>query len=329
MTSSSAIYAIRWLIRDTFRQALASRIFWLMFAASGLCILFCLSVGLENSQSLRYTDDIELHGGDGKPLTGANPKPGFMTVAFGALRFPLARDGEAGVHFLMVLLAKVVAGAFGLMLTLVWTAGFLPDFLQPSAASVLLAKPVPRWSLLVGKYLGVVLFVALQAVIFFGGTWVALGLKTGFWLPGYLAGIPLLVLSFAFIYSFTALLAVWTRSTVACIFGSILFWMVCFGINYGRHAAVTLHSLAPDAPPYPRSFKAITEVGYWIMPKPADMTILLDQSLNAKEHFANLDVLEAIQKTDEFNPDMALLTSVLFTLVMLAVAAHQLGKTEY
>jgi ABC-type transport system involved in multi-copper enzyme maturation permease subunit len=329
MNSPAAIYAIRWLIRDTFRQALASRIFWLMLAASSLCIVFCFSVGIENGASLRFKDDIELHGGDGKPLVGANPKPGFLTVAFGALRFPLARDGEAGVHFLMVLLAKVVAGAFGLMLALVWTAGFLPDFLQPDAASVLLAKPVPRWSLLVGKYLGVLLFVALQAAIFFGGTWVALGLKTGYWLPGYLAGIPLLVLSFAFTYSFAALLAVFTRSTIACIFGSILFWLVCFGINYGRHAAVTLPTLVPSAPAYPRSFTTLVEVGYWVLPKPADMVMLLDQSLNAREHFGNLPELEAVQKTDAFNPDLALLTSVLFSIVMLALAAHQLGKSEY
>src|SRR6516162_1157793 len=106
MNSSAAIYAIRWLVRDTFRQALASRIFWLMLAASGLCILFCLSVGLEGGQPLRPPGEIELYGCDGKPLTGANPKPGYLTVAFGALRFPLFRDGAAEVHFLVVLLAK-------------------------------------------------------------------------------------------------------------------------------------------------------------------------------------------------------------------------------
>ena len=34
-----------------------------------------------------------------------------------------------------------------------------------------MTKPAPRWSLVVGKYLGVVLFVALHAVLFVGGTW--------------------------------------------------------------------------------------------------------------------------------------------------------------
>jgi ABC-type transport system involved in multi-copper enzyme maturation permease subunit len=329
MNSSSAIYAIRWLIKDTFRQGLSSRIFWLMLGASGLCILFCLSVGIEGGDSLRYPGDIELHGGDGKPLTGSNPKPGYLTLAFGAMRFPLARDGTAAVHFLVVLLAKVVAGTAGLVLALVWTAGFLPEFLQPSAASVLLAKPVPRWSLLVGKYLGVLAFVTFQALVFFGGTWVALGAKTGHWLPGYLAGIPLLVLSFAFVYSFSALLAVLTRSTIACIFGSVLFWIVCFGMNYGRHAAVALPYLAPDALRYPASFNALVEVGYWVLPKPADLSMLLDQGLEAREHFGTPAEFEAVIKHNEFDPDLSVLTSVLFAAGMLAVAARQLRRVEY
>jgi len=40
MNLSAAIYAIRWLVRDTFRQARASGITWVMLAVSGVCILF-------------------------------------------------------------------------------------------------------------------------------------------------------------------------------------------------------------------------------------------------------------------------------------------------
>ena len=63
----------------------------------------------------------------------------------------------------MVLLG-LVADTGGILLALVWTAGFLPTFLEPGAASVLLAKPVPRWSLLAGKFLGILIFVAFQAL---------------------------------------------------------------------------------------------------------------------------------------------------------------------
>ena len=80
-------------------------------------------------------------------------------------------------------------------------------------------------------------------------TWLALGLKTGVWLYPYLVGIPVLVLHFAAIYSFSVLLGVCTRSTVACIFGAVLFWLVCWGINLGRHYTLAMSTLAPGTPP--------------------------------------------------------------------------------
>ena len=41
-------------------------------------------------------------------------------------------------------LAGVVADTAGVLLALLWTAGFLPTFLEPAAVTVLLAKPAPR-----------------------------------------------------------------------------------------------------------------------------------------------------------------------------------------
>ena len=55
-----------------------------------------------------------------------------------------------------------MADTLGLMLTLIWTAGFLPSFLEGRNICVLLAKPAPRWVLLVGKYVGVLAFVLFQ-----------------------------------------------------------------------------------------------------------------------------------------------------------------------
>src|SRR5262249_23044651 len=150
--------------------------------------------------------------------------------------------------FLQLLLAGGVADAAGLLLALVWTAGFLPTFLEPASASVLLAKPVPRWSLLAGKYLGVLAFVAFQATVFVGGTWLALAARTGIWDATYLLCIPVLLLHFAIFYSVSALIAVCTRSTVACVLGSVLFWFVCWGMNYGRHAALATPEMGGGAP---------------------------------------------------------------------------------
>lgn len=329
MSLPAALFVMRCLTADTFRQALASRVFWLMLAASGLCILFCLSVSITGPASLQPPSEIELYGGDDRPLTGPNPAPGEMTLGFGMLRVQLPRDAQTEVQLLEALLAKWVAGAAGMLLALVWTAAFLPDFLQPSAASVLLAKPLPRWILLAGKYLGVVVFVAFQAAIFVGGTWLALGLRTGLWTPGYLLAVPLLVLHFAMIYSVSVLLAVCTRSTVSCIFGSILFWLVCFGVNYARHATVAQPLLAPEAAPCSPLLQATVEASYWTMPKPADILILLDQALKAREHLGSVPAFETVVCLDAFRPEFALLTSLLFTLAILVIAAIQFTTLDY
>src|SRR5262249_27203237 len=57
MNLPAALYAIRWLVRDTFRQSLASRIFWVMLAVSALCVFVCLSVGVQGDVSLQRPDE--------------------------------------------------------------------------------------------------------------------------------------------------------------------------------------------------------------------------------------------------------------------------------
>ena len=129
-------------------------------------------------------------------------------LAFGAWRLPLSRDGQDMVHFILLVLGEGVFGIIGTLLALVLTAGFVPEFLQPGNATVLLSKPTPRWVLLLGKYLGVMTLLAFYVGVFVVGTWLALGLRTGFWVNSYLWGMPLLLLQVAAVYSFSAFLGV-------------------------------------------------------------------------------------------------------------------------
>src|SRR5262249_8059761 len=156
-------------------------------------------------------------------------------LGFGAYRAPLFRDGEAAVCFLELVLAQGVAGGGGILLALVFTAGVVPAFLDPRSSAVLLAKPVPRWLLLLGQAGGVLAFVGFQGAVFVLGTWVALGLRTGYWPAGYLLCLPVLLIHFGAVYSGSVLLGVSTRSTVVAVFGSVVLWLLCWGMNYGRH----------------------------------------------------------------------------------------------
>ncbi len=331
MNLAATIFALRWLINDTFRQSLAGRVFWIMLGVSALAIVFCLGISLEGG-TIRDRDMI-IESKTDKEVVDRVVDRGEMRLLFGMMKVEMHRGRMEEVRLVHVILAVWVAGALGLIMSLVWTASFIPEALQPSSAVVLLAKPAPRWLFLLGKYLGVVLFVAMQGLVFFLGTWMALGVKTGIWNNAYLLGWPLMVLQFAVFYSVSVVLAVTWRSTMACIVGVLLFWATSYGINYGRYAVLAWPTIAgPQATPLSPLARGLAETGYWIFPKPADYAILLEDLLDVDKDRATMSSYPEIQQAranGDFQPFGTLAASVLFALVMIVLAGRQFNDTEY
>ena len=225
MSSPEVIYAWRWLIRDTFRQSRANYVFWVMLAASALVIFFCLSVSIEGGEPLRPADDLEVR-----------PAHGQMSLAFGAWRIQLFRDGQAQVHFMLLLLAEWVAGAGGTLLALVWTAGFMPEFLQPANATVLAFQANAALGLAHGQVSGRIGLRRLSGHRLHRRHLArAADCARGSGSIAICGAFRLLLLHFAAVYSFSVFLAVCTRSILVCVFGSVAFWFLCWGMNYGRH----------------------------------------------------------------------------------------------
>jgi ABC-type transport system involved in multi-copper enzyme maturation permease subunit len=331
----SWITTVAWLVRDTFRQSLASGVCWLLLATTIICTLVCLSVTVDGQAQLQAPgenpeflprgdrDAADLAAKEGVPVVSGRVKLGFGTISV-----PLARDAKSAVCNLQLLFAGGVADTLGLLLTLVWTAGFLPQFLDRRHISVLLTKPAPRWCLLAGKYIGVLTFVLLHAVLFVGGTWLALGVRTGVWNASYWWCVPLLVLHFAIFFGFSLLLAVTTRSTVVCVFGSILFWFICWGMNFGRHTLVLAQQVAPEAT-FSTSLGWLAEAGYWILPKPADFSILLFDALDAQGFFRQQFDLQALRDAGLFSLELSILTSLAFTAYLFIASARQFATADY
>jgi ABC-type transport system involved in multi-copper enzyme maturation permease subunit len=324
MSSPEVIYVCRWLIRDTFRQALANRVFWVMLVANALAILFCLSIGIEEVEPLRIDNDpaIVQIGVRDDPKLATRPH-GYLTLVFGLWRLSLFRGGQEMVHYITLVLGEGVFGIFGTFLALVLTAGFMPEFLQPGNATVLLSKPAPRWVLLLGKYLGVMALLAFHVGLFVFGTWLALGLRTGFWVNGYLWGMPLLLLQVAAFYGFSAFLGVLTGSTLVCVIGSVLFWSMCWGMNYGRHQMV---ASASELPPQHFILRGLTEAGYWILPKPLDLGGILNAAVESGH---DIPLLKEVQDLGAFHPEWSILTSLAFAAAMIVLAAQQLASKDY
>ncbi len=350
------------LLGDTYRQAHASAVLWIMLSVTVLGFLLCLSVsvkGFENkgakedhpewlpknvTASFRPNEMLLFGGGDGSAFTalsyiylrdqlfrreaqrtGVQVAEGTLYLGFGMIEVQRSRDASDAVRNLQVLLASTMAGIVGMVLAIIWTAGFLPTFLEPSAAAVLLVKPTPRWVLLIGKYLGVVLFFGVQVLIFVVLTWLALGWRTGVWEPEYLMTAPILTLQFAIFYSFSVMLAVVTRNTVACAFGTLLFFVACIVMNTARHSLV-IHAGEPG---YLAHVPVVVEAGYWFLPKPVDLTIMLASILDASNYFQQMFEFRTLTQKQAFQPMMSLLASCLFMVGSLWIGAAQFNEIDY
>jgi ABC-type transport system involved in multi-copper enzyme maturation permease subunit len=386
MNAPAALYTIQWLIRDTFRQARASGILYLMTGITIVCMAVCITVrikepakipltGKERAESLPATFPRDaanvagtlpligaatsqgvlpgvqlaplLQGWEQTTVQGNRPlgaveytevvkvqtrnehvdvPHGYVEILFGAIPpIPLASDDTLPVRTVQIHLAGFVADGVGLLLALIWTAGFLPTFLEPSAVAVLLAKPIPRWSLLAGKFLGVLVYFGFQTTLFIGGTWLALSAATGYWDPIYFFCIPIVMLHFAVFFSFSAMLAVSTRSTAACVIGSIVFWMMCYAMNYGRHIAMLipeLHNMSP-------AFAFTLEAGYWLFPKPLDFHLILRDVLNADTLFARVVDTPKLIEQGAWRPVWSVVSSLATGVVLLSVAAYDFLTTDY
>lgn len=318
------IRTVRWMVRDTFRQSLASKLFWAMLGLTVLCSTFAVSVEVTGTERPRHPHELPLYLPKGQAADNVPEPQGTVSVGFGLVRYPVAKSRADSVRELQLWLAGVLADTAGVLLALLWTAGFLPSFLEPQAVTVLLAKPAPRWAILAGKYVGVVLFVALHATLFVAGTWLGMGLATDVWDVRYWLAVPLLVTNFAVFYAFSAFLAVCTRSTVVSVFGTLLFWLLCWAMNFThmRLAAVPVEGITPTA-----SF--LVDAGYWVLPKPLDLSSVFFDAMNAGAYSTPVPEVDAAKAKGAFQPELSVLASLAFGAGVLAVAAYEFRGMDY
>jgi ABC-type transport system involved in multi-copper enzyme maturation permease subunit len=333
MNGPTVIRLLFRLIQDTFRQARASGLLWMVLGVNGLCIFFCLSVSISGGTTIFQPGETRqfLPPGDQEAQDstkmarhGVEAPKGEFTMLFGLIRVRFIHYREELVHFLQLLLAAGVGGMVGILFLLIWTADFLPEFLKPGAILVLLAKPSPRGLLLVGKYVGVVVFVLSQCLLLVGGTWLALGVKTGVWDPSYLVCIPLLGIQFAVFFGFSLLLAVVWRDFYACVFGSIVFWFTCWGINFGRYLLV-LRWADDMAGPMAWAWEFL----YWLLPKPVDLVTIQFAAQQTEGYFTSVLDVKALHASGAFQPELSVVSSLLFAAGTLVLSILWFRRTDY
>ncbi len=100
----------------------------------------------------------------------------------------------------------------GLFMSLFATSSLIPSFLEKGSIDLLISKPLSRFQILMGRYLGAVAIVAFNIFYLIIFTWLILSLKTGIWNFGFLLAGVMIVLTFAVLFALMTFLGVTIRS---------------------------------------------------------------------------------------------------------------------
>lgn len=190
---------------DAYRQLNNRRLFWFTLALSTVLVLAFTLIGI-NERGVTVAGYVVLD----VLTTAVVPADAFYKFVF----------VQIGVKFWLTWAAAILA--------LISTAGIIPEFIAQSSIEITLAKPISRLRLFLTKYCAGMLFAALQVTLFSGASFLVIGLRGGSWEPRVFLAVPLVVLFFSYLYCFCALLGVLTRSTIASLLGTIIFWFVVF-----------------------------------------------------------------------------------------------------
>ena len=197
------------LLLDSYRELNAKRLFWIVLVISGLVVGAFAMIGIKG-------DTITL-------LWWNTPIKSDVLTYLDPAALYKSMFTYFGVGFWLSWIANILA--------LASTAGIFPDFLAAGSIDLYLSKPISRLWLFLSKYIGGLLFVTLQVAIFSGCSFLVLGFRGHEWNCAIFLSIPLVVLVFSYLFSICVLLGVLTRSTVAALLLTLLFWFCLWGVQ--------------------------------------------------------------------------------------------------
>jgi ABC-type transport system involved in multi-copper enzyme maturation permease subunit len=137
-------------------------------------------------------------------------------------------------------------GVAALILALISVASIIPDFISGGSIDLYLSRPISRLRLFVTKYLTSLLFVALQVFVFCVASFIVIGVKGHVWEFGIFLAVPLVTLLFSYLYCICVLIGLATRSTLAAILLTLLFWFFLFATNAADGALLTFRTVSRE-----------------------------------------------------------------------------------
>jgi len=318
------------LIWDTFRECRDKKLFWIMLLISTVvagaiaCISFTAS-GIEfffGAISVDYP-----------PAMQGSVDPQALTAAF--------------ISYVVI---SLYIGWAGTVIGLIATAGIFPAFTRSGAIDVVVSKPMSRWTIFLGKYMGALSFILVQSAYFVLVSLVVLRLHTGVWLWGYLWAIPLLTAMFSYLYCVSALAGLWTQSGVGALLVTMIFWMVIWGFSEAdalftmqRHGSLGsgagTRQVASDAKP--SGAATFVHRVSSVLPRTHDVSLLVADKMHAlsiqefAETFASMDedaspppdIPAEVTKVPSMARSVG--TSLAFEAVVVLIAGFLFSRRDY
>lgn len=206
MTQTLAIFL------DAYRDLNSRKLFWLAVALSLLGVLLVGSVGIDAtgvSVLWFHIDSQFVNTGFVTPAT-------FYKLIFQSL----------GINVWLTWLAAILA--------LISTASIIPELLASGSIDMMLSKPISRTRLFLTRWVTGLFFAAIQAAVFVTASFLVIGVRGGAWEPELFVAVPAVVVFFSYLYCFCALVGVLTRSTVASLLLTLVFWLCVFALQEGE-----------------------------------------------------------------------------------------------
>jgi ABC-type transport system involved in multi-copper enzyme maturation permease subunit len=274
------------IIKNTFREALAKKIFigyYIFYAIVVLLMLF--AVNLDTVEGVISLTDIK--------QSVHLVEKGFLDISWALIVF----------------------------FSLISTASFIPSMLEKGTIDLLISKPVSRFSILLSKYLGAVLFMFISMVFLLGSIWFILSAKSGYWDYQFLLAIPLITLAFAVMYSINIYIGLATQSTIISILVNFFMIFVLCPILSIREGLIFTFVQSSGA-------QFVFNFFYWVLPKPGEIkdiaaSLIIDKKI---AFWATSVNVEAADFTASW---MSLITSLLFCIALFSYSAYYFSKKDY
>lgn len=201
------------LFLDAYRDLNSRKLFWLALAVSALVVVVVGAVGIDEQ---------------GFSVFGVTFKNGVInTLFFPREVFYKIIFSNLGVKFWLSWLATILA--------LVSTASMIPDLVASGSIDMMLSKPISRARLFLTRWSTGLLFVALQAAVFTTAAFLVIGIRGGAWEPSLFLAVPVLVIFFSYLFCICALVGLLTRSTIASLIITLIFWVLVFCVQQGEN----------------------------------------------------------------------------------------------